>query len=352
MPTRWNGFIKYQMIKINTKHKALVLFSGGLDSMLAAKLLLDQGIEVTAICFISSFFNAVNAQKAAAILNIVLKTVDIGKAELELVKNPPNGYGKHLNPCIDCHAMMVKKAAEIARQEGFNIIASGEVLGQRPFSQTRSALKRVEKIAGAEILRPLSAKALMETDYEVKGLVKRELLLNIKGRSRARQLQLAKKYKFEHFASPAGGCLLTDGPFSQRLSQMLEYWPECGLNDVELLKNGRVYWLKQSGERHVLMIVGRDREENQKLHELKISGDILIELDKIMGPSTLIRSKHSKINIPENREPVAIPEKINLSGLNIFGEKADDEIINLGCILTGYYATKARGKSVKFKIVV
>ena len=250
------------LYKMGAKTKAIVLMSGGLDSMLAAKLLLAQGIEVTGVCFESNFYGCARAKKAAEQIGIELKVVDISKEMLELVKNPPSGYGKHLNPCLDCHALMARMAGGLTSPQssslnefgtgssqgegavGYDVIATGEVLGQRPFSQTRPSLQRVEKLAGREILRPLSAKLLPETEAEKNGLVNRGKLLDIRGRNRERQMELAKKFKIKEYPNPAGGCLLTDEIFCERLMKMLDYWPECTPCDVELLRWGRVLWLR------------------------------------------------------------------------------------------------------------
>ena len=370
---------------MNKKIKALVLFSGGLDSMLAVKLLQVQGIEVDGVCFESNFFSCRKAKKAAEELGIKLKIVDISKELLEIVKNPLSGYGKHLNPCIDCHSLMIKKAGEYltpqppllirrggesrfsGRRGRGNILATGEVLGQRPFSQTKEALARIEKIAGVEILRPLSAKLLPETKYEKQGLVNRGRLLNIKGRSRERQMELVEKYKLKNYSSPAGGCLLTDPEFSNRLIKMLDYWPDCDVNDVDLLKYGRVSWLtlktpKNAKERQkVLIVVGRHEEDNDNLEKLAKQGDITVELEEIAGPVTIVRSKKFP---PEADEPRAqevrnkkelleidVPEKLKMGELKLGEEKSEDEILKIAGLLTGYYAVKAREKRVKLKVI-
>ncbi|MCD4693944.1 7-cyano-7-deazaguanine synthase, partial [bacterium] len=173
---------------LKKKARALVLFSGGLDSMIAVKLLQVQNIEVEAICFVSNFFNSKKAEEGAKNLKIKLHIVNISKEMLKLVKNPPNGHGKYYNPCIDCHGLMVRKAGKfIEKNKKFDFLASGEVLGQRPFSQNKKSLKKVIDISGYEILRPLSAMLLLETEIEKKGLVKREELANISGRNRSVQ---------------------------------------------------------------------------------------------------------------------------------------------------------------------
>ncbi|MFH1822771.1 MAG: tRNA 4-thiouridine(8) synthase ThiI [Patescibacteria group bacterium] len=336
------------------KAKALVLLSGGLDSMLAVKVLQAQGIDVTGICFTSNFFSCEKAEKAAEILNIKLIIEDIFGEILKIVKNPSSGYGKHLNPCIDCHALMIKKAGEIMKKENFNIIATGEVLGERPFSQNKNALAQVEKLAGLEVLRPLSAKLLAETDFEKDGLVKRGRLLNIKGRRREQQFELAEKYKINVFPSPDGGCLLTDPGFNERLIKILEYWPDCSVDDIELLKHGRVYWLKpENGKAKILLIIGRNEKEDEFLKKIAKKNDIIIELKEIPGPTSLVRNKNDGLKIRNDElrmKTINIPMKLNLSELELDEEKSLLEIIQVASLLTGWYAVKARGHKVEIGI--
>ena len=339
-------------IKIK-KTRALVLFSGGLDSILAARTLLEQGIDVLAVCFTSPFYGCGKALVSAKELGIECRVVDVSKDILELVKNPPSGYGKHLNPCIDCHSMMAKNAAKIMKEEEFDFIATGEVLGQRPFSQNRNALAQVSELAGTEILRPLSAKYLPKTDIENKGLVRRSGLHSIQGRTREYQSDLVIKYGIQDYPSPAGGCLLTDPGFSERLGRMLEYWPDCDSNDTEILKHGRVFWFVNAEDKErVLLIVGRHHADNQQLEKMKKRDDILLELVDINGPTSLIRKRgDNSFKLPETLQ-LDIPKELKFSTLNLDKAKATKEILNIACLLTGYYATKARGQSVKCKIVV
>ncbi len=354
---------------MNTQTKALVLLSGGLDSMLAAKMLQTQGIEVVGVSFKSNFFNCEKARKAAEELGIELIEIDISKKLLEVVKNPPSGYGKHLNPCIDCHALMIKVADKYikgkvanttgsfasAQDDNLFIIATGEVLGQRPMSQNRDSLELVKKLSGVDVLRPLSAKKLAETEAEKKGLVIRGKLKNISGRSREEQIELTKKYNIVNYASPGGGCLLTDPEFSERLVKILSYWPECDVGDLELLKNGRVFWLK-SKNNNILVIIGRHKEENENLEKSAKKNDIILELEDIMGPTALIRAKSSSfidlLSEDNINKEIEIPKKLKMSELKLGEEKNEKEIIKTATILTGYYATKARGKKVKFNYIL
>lgn len=336
------------------KIKALILLSGGLDSMLAAKTLQIQGIEVTGVCFISSFYGCAKAEKTADYLNIKLKVIDIRKEMLEVAKNPASGYGRNMNPCIDCHALMVKKASVIMKKEGYDFIATGEVLGERPFSQNKDALKQVEKLAGVEILRPLSAKLLGETNTEKQGLVNRGRLLNISGRSRHRQMELVEKYKIEDYTTPAGGCLLTDPEFSQRLIKMFDYWPDCRPRDVELLKFGRVFWITPKDVKEpqkILIVVGRNKNDNKNLEKLAQKDDIMLELKEIMGPTTLIR-KIVSTTIKSKELKIEVPEKLKMSELKLSKPKDNLEIVNIAASLTGNFSTKARGKKVVVKITL
>jgi tRNA-uridine 2-sulfurtransferase len=328
--------------------KALVLLSGGMDSMLAARVLMDLGIAVSGVCFISNFFNADKARTAAKNLGIELKVVDLRDEILALVKNPPSGYGKNLNPCVDCHALMIKTAGKIAKSEGFDFVATGEVLGQRPFSQNRNSLDKVRMLSGVEILRPLSAKLLDETEAEKSGLVRRGRLLDIEGRTRERQMELAKKYGLKEYPSPAGGCLLTDPGMSERLGKMLDYWPECTTEDAEILKFGRVFWLEEKGGGEVLVIIGRHAEDNAALEKLRQKGDYFLELIDINGPVALLRGL-SEIETADLK--IAVPEKLAMGELKLGEKKSGEEILKIAALLTGYYAVKARGKEVGVKIV-
>ena len=318
--------------------KALVLFSGGLDSMLAVKILQAQNVEVAGICFTSNFFNADKALSAAKQLKIELSTPDISEEILALVKNPPSGYGKNMNPCVDCHAMMMRLAGQIAQEKGFDFIATGEVLGQRPFSQNKEALLLVQKFAGIEILRPLSAKLLPETEYEKKGLVIRGRLLAVQGRQRETQMELAKKYGITEYPSPAGGCLLTDPDFSRRLLELIENWPDANKDDIEILKYGRVIWLYQDNNK-ILAIIGRKESDNNKLEQLVKNSDIMLKLEEIPSPTILIRSKEG-FNIGESEIKIKKTE-IKLSELKLNESKSTDELITTAIDLLLYYTKKA-----------
>jgi len=311
-------------MKRKNQLKCLFLFSGGLDSILGVKILrLQKNIKIVGVNFKSVFFSEKIAKEMAKKIKLPLKIIDISEKLIEIVKKPKYGYGKGMNPCLDCRILMLKEAKKILKKEKFDFVASGEVLGERPMTQNKFALKLVEEKSSLKgiLLRPLSAKLLEETILEKKGLIKRELLLDLQGRSRKRQILLAQKFKLKEYPTPSGGCLLTDLNFSKRLKELLENFPKAKKNDIELLKLGRHFWQKK-----IKIIVGRNEKENQLLKKLAQKGDVLIEMENYPGPTTLIRSY-------EKRKKVS--------------KKALEE----GKRLTQNYSSKAKDKKdVKFKI--
>ncbi len=268
--------------------KALVLFSGGLDSTLAIKVLVEQGIEVVGITFITPFTHP--SLEGAKELNIPLKIVHLGEEYLEIVRSPKYGYGKNMNPCIDCKIFMLKKAKDYMVEVGAEFIATGEVLGERPKSQKKDAFWIIERDSDLKglLLRPLSAKLLPATMVEEKGWVNREKLLNIQGRSRKPQMALAKEFGITTYETPAGGCLLTDPIFSRKLKDLLTCLKDdTSLNDIQLLKFGRHFRLSPKTK----IIVGRDDEENKKLLELAQGDDTLFKVVNFPGPITILRGE-------------------------------------------------------------
>lgn len=285
-------FVKLEHIMPRNKTRALALFSGGLDSTLAVKVLEAQGIDVLAIIFQSYFFGPKKAKENAKKNGIKIRIVNISPEHLKMVKNPKHGYGRAMNPCIDCHLLMIRKAAEIMRKEKFDFIATGEVLGQRPMSQNKQALEIIDKNSGAAgyLLRPLSAKLLPETEAEKSGLVNREKMLDFSGRSRKNQLALAKKYHLKYIPSSGGGCVLTEKEFSAKLKKLLEKARNPRPSDLALLKLGRHFW---EGKAHI--IIGRNEADNEAIEELAEKGDVLLELKDIPGPSALVRKSNKKV---------------------------------------------------------
>lgn len=222
--------------------KALALISGGLDSILAAKLIQMQGIEVIGICFSSAFFGSRNAEKMAAQIGMPLIVIDFTEDHLEMTKNPKHGYGKNMNPCIDCHAMMLKYAGKKLSELEGDFLVTGEVLDQRPMSQNKNSLGIVQKESGFEdkILRPLCALNLAPTQMETDGLVDRTRLLGFSGKTRKPQMELAEQLGIKEYPSPAGGCMLTEPQFANRLRDLYNHGKESVEPiDVELLKLGR-----------------------------------------------------------------------------------------------------------------
>jgi tRNA U34 2-thiouridine synthase MnmA/TrmU len=259
--------------------------------MLAVRVLQDQQIEVLGITFKTPFFGPEGAQKAASQLEISLRVVDIGESHLEMLKNPKYGYGSQMNPCIDCHALMLRTAGKIMETEGFDFLATGEVLGQRPMSQRKDALKAVDKLSGygGYILRPLSAKLLWQTIPEELGKVDRQRLLDIHGRSRKRQMALAADYGIKEYPSPGGGCILTKAGFADRLRDLFTTQENVGLHDVELLKWGRHLRLP-SGRR---VVVGRVHADNVRLQELARGEDLVLRVKGVPGPTGLLAAEAS-----------------------------------------------------------
>lgn len=266
--------------------RALAMISGGLDSILAAKLIKEQGIEVIGICFRSYFFNEENAKRMTKQIGIRLEVVDFSKEHFEMVKNPNHGWGKNMNPCIDCHAMMMRYSGELLKKFDADFIITGEVLNQRPMSQNRSALDVVKKQSGFsdKILRPLCAKNLKETQMEIDGLVDREKLLDISGRNRKLQMALAEKWGIKDYPSPAGGCKLTEPNYSIRLKEIIDRKGDVTEKDLDLLRYGRHFVT----ENNTKIIVSRTSEEGQCIKQLLNKNDWMFLTTKFNGAMVII----------------------------------------------------------------
>ncbi|MCW4047921.1 MAG: 7-cyano-7-deazaguanine synthase [Candidatus Bathyarchaeota archaeon] len=279
-----------------TRVKAICMFSGGLDSILAAKLILDQGIEVEAVHFVSAFSVQEKGKgdivaEAAKQLGIPLTTISVGNDYLRVIRNPKHGYGKNMNPCVDCRIFLLKKAKKYARKVGASFIFTGEVLDERPMSQHYKALKLVEEESGLKgrLLRPLSAKLLPETEIEKKGLVDREKLLAIRGRSRKPQIKLAEEYGIASYMTPAGGCLLTCKEYADKLRDLFQHKKRVSMADAALLKVGRHFRLGKNK-----IIVGRNETENKVLAETKSVADYFFEVADVVGPITILQGPKTK----------------------------------------------------------
>jgi NH3-dependent NAD+ synthetase len=284
------------------KKKAIVLLSGGLDSILAAKLLLDQGIEVVGLYFMTPFNTSqsdsdAQASRAAKSLSMEFISRYLFDSYMNMLINPRYGFGKNINPCLDCHILMAKEAKKLMDEVEASFIATGEVLDQRPMSQRRDTLHIIERDSGLKglLLRPLSAKLLAETLPEKEGIVVRDRLLDISGRSRKRQLALAKEWAITEFSSPAGGCLLTDRNFARRLRDLLEFKSSISRNDIELLKLGRHFRLNH----HLKVIVGKNDRENRDILRLASTGEALYEAPKGFScPLVLVQGENNGSQAP------------------------------------------------------
>ena len=311
--------------------KAIALLSGGLDSTLAAKLVLEQGIELEALNFLTVFCTCTNrgetclaSQKAVDALGIPLKVFNVSEEYLDVVKHPKHGYGSNMNPCIDCRIFMMKKAKAHMEQTGASFIITGEVMGQRPMSQRKETMRLIEKEAELEgfILRPLSAKFLPASIPEKEGWVKREKLLDIQGRSRKPQMKLAEHYGIRDYPCAAGGCLLTDPGFAQRMRDLNRYHPDFLLNDVHLLKMGRHFRLSP----HLKLVVGRNEEENQKIQTFSQEGDFLLKVSRYPGPLSLLRGEAKEEEIEKAAAITARYGKAkDLEKIEVIYEKVNEE---------------------------
>lgn len=252
--------------------KAIALISGGLDSILAARLIIEQGFQVIGIYFTSAFSKSYGreqdtpAYKLCTAQGIDLRVIDMGREYIDMIQNPKHGYGKNMNPCIDCKIFMLAKAKAVMESENAAFIITGEVLGQRPMSQRRDTLHVIERDSGLSgmVLRPLSAKLLPPTRPEQDGVIDRERLLDVSGRSRAVQLRLAEQFGIKGFSTPAGGCLLTDKNFSTRLRDLFARQKDITTTDIRLLTIGRHFRL-ESG---IKVVLGRNEKENHILASL------------------------------------------------------------------------------------
>lgn len=316
----------------NNTPKAVALLSGGLDSTLAVKMMLEQGVDVEAVAIKTPFCDfdcgkgcGHRVKEVAEELGIGLKTVYFGENYLRMLKNPKYGYGSGMNPCIDCRTMMYDAAKKHMETINADFIITGEVLSQRPMSQHKGAFNIIEKETDTKglILRPLSAKHLPKTKAEDGGLIKREMLGMIKGRSRKGQLELAKKYEIENPPNAAGGCLLTDPAFSKRIRDLMNHSKDIpSIDDVDLLKVGRHFRLNEN----IKLIVGRNKEENEIIQSYKQVHDYIIEAEKFVGPVGLV-----KIN---DKDDV----------------KMDDDLLQLACGIVLRYSDAPKNTIQNIKI--
>jgi len=278
---------------------ALALYSGGLDSILAAKLVTSLGIHVVCVKFVTPFFDYELLQDQEGYkqdvleeygLNVVL--YDLSENYLDLLHNPSHGFGKNFNPCIDCKILMCTRIKEMMKHYGASFLISGEVLGQRPMSQRRDTLRVIERDSDNEglLLRPLSAKLMTPTFAETEGWIDRDKLLDFSGRGRSKQLQLAKDFGISKFPTPAGGCTLADPILSDRIEKIYKgefiVKPEnIRISDIRLLLGGRQFEVVDGG----WLILGRNEQENKKIESLAEEGDLLLYMPEWPGPTALLR---------------------------------------------------------------
>jgi len=281
------------------KKKVVALLSGGLDSQLAIKMMQEQGFDVSAVAIKTPFCDfdcgrgcGFEIRERADDLDVNLKTVYLGDEYIEMLKHPKHGIGAGFNPCIDCRSMMFDAAKKHMEEIGAEFIISGEVLGQRPMSQHAPALRTIENESDlvGKIVRPLSAALLPETDPEKDGLIKRENLGMIRGRTRRDQLDMAKKYGIENPPNAGGGCLLTEPHFGIKAKDLFSHTKNPTINDIDLLKIGRHFRLDEETK----FIVGRNKDENEMIKAIALPGDILLEAKDFVGPVSILRGSNAK----------------------------------------------------------
>ncbi len=324
------------------KVKALSLFSGGLDSILATRLIMAQGIEVEAIQFVTPFFNydiqadiPAHRAKMLAQYGIHVEVEDISGGYLRLLHNPAHGFGKNFNPCIDCKIMMFARAKQMLTDKGASFLISGEILGQRPMSQRRDTMNVIERDSGTKsiLLRPLCARLMRETAAEAAGLVDRSKLLSMNGRSRSPQIALAAKFGITDFPSPAGGCILADPILSQRIAQIYSgdsvlHSAEISVPDIRALLVGRQFMLPGGG----WLIVGRDEKDNDKLEKLVQAEDARLEMEEWPGPLAVLKKAGNQYS---NHDALARDLQLAAGLVVRYGKKLPENITRreVTCIL-------------------
>ncbi len=309
--------------------KAVGLFSGSLDSILATKLVTEQGIGVVALNFKLPFPipgrvpTDEQLQMVAAMLGVNLVSVEAGEDYLDIIRAPQFGYTRGMAPCVDCVAYMLKKAGELMREIKADFVFTGEVLGQQPLSQSKRSLKILERLSGLEgrLLRPLSAKVLEPTMPELSGLVRRERLLDFHGQSRRRQIRLAREFGIVNYPIPGAGCLLRDANFAARCRDAIEH-NEFRLSEVKLLRYGRHFRLPSEAK----VVVGRNKEENCILEQLAKPGDVICRPTEVPGPVVLLRAKKKTKKDTEAVARICARYSDNVSGATVKVFCGDREI--------------------------
>lgn len=333
-----------------SKIKALSLFSGGLDSILATRLIMEQGIEVEAVQFVTPFFNydvfedvEAHKKKIYDAYGISVIVVDISDNYLRLLHNPIHGFGKNFNPCIDCKIMMFRRAKAMLAELGASFLISGEVLGQRPMSQRRDTMNVIERDSDTRslLLRPLCAQLMIETEPEIKGWVDRSKLLRLSGRGRSAQIALAVQYGIVDYPAPAGGCILADPILSKRIAKLYDADSKLSavsitVPDIRVLLIGRQLLLPGGG----WLVLGRDEKDNDRLEQLAQPDDALLYMEEWPGPAALLKKAKTRYTDPE-----VLKKYLELCAALVvrYGKKLPDnqEEAEVSCFLGGKRAVIA-----------
>ena len=311
---------------------ALGLFSGGLDSILACRVIMAQGIRVVALKFVTPFFDDALLRRQEEYragvqekYGIDVRIVDLSEGYIELLRDPKHGYGKHFNPCVDCKIFLLRRARALMNEYGASFLITGEVLGQRPMSQRRDTLRVIERESGCEdiLLRPLCAKLLVETQPEREGQVDRHKLLAFSGRGRRRQMNLAADFGIGQYPSPAGGCILTDPNLAARIEHYYQgrinlAAADLQVNDIRLLLVGRQFRLPDGS----WFVLGRDEKENSRIEDLAGGADWLFHMPERPGPTGLLRR----------------------AGIRVAGSASEQDVIRACAGLVVRYGRKNKGR--------
>jgi tRNA-specific 2-thiouridylase len=330
--------------EVNHKTKAIGLISGGLDSILALRVILDLGIEVVALNMKTPFCTCDSggkcySQSVTEEWGVPLRRVYGGEDYVQMVKLPRHGYGKNMNPCVDCRIYLFSRAREIMEKEEVDFVFTGEVLGERPMSQRKEAMDLIERESGlkGKVLRPLSAKLLEPTLAEIEGKIQREKLFDIQGRSRRPQLEMARRLGINEFPTPAGGCLLTDQNFARKIKDSFLY-NEDSLRHVNLLKIGRHFRLPTGAK----VIAGRDQKENEILMAMSFPSELKFTAHECKSTYVLLLGENSPENqtwaakicarYSDREKPSALPVRIWTDSVERFtvlaAEPADETVLS------------------------